>query len=43
MKRWQSIDKTPLLHKRSPAPLVGNYPYCEMGRLKMALMVASKG
>jgi len=43
VKRQQSINKAPPLYKRLPAPLAGNYFYYEMGRPKMALIVAGKG
>ena len=43
MKRQQSVNGTPPLYKRSPAPLAGDHLYCEMGRPRMVLMVASKG
>jgi len=32
-----------LPHRRSPTPLVGNYFYYKMGKLKMALIIAGKG
>ena len=33
----------PLPHRKSPAPLVGNHLYREIGKLKIALKVISKG
>jgi len=38
----QSIGRVLLLYKRSPILLVGNYFYYEMGKLKIALIMASK-
>jgi len=43
VERQQNINKAPLPHRRSPAPLAGNYFYREMGRPRMALKVVGKG
>jgi len=43
VKRWQSVDKAPSPHRRPLALLARNHPYYEMGKPKIALIVASKG
>jgi len=43
VERRQSIGRAPLLYRRSPTPLVGNYFYREMGKLRIVPTIVGKG
>jgi len=39
----QSVGRAPPLYRRSPVPVVGNYPYCKIGKLRIAPAIVGKG